>query len=319
MRGRVNGPSAHRVRDTRAGHHRHDLPHTGQELRVLGVHRRVPALEPGADRHRRADRPAGAGPARAPGHRRERTPGSARWSGTPTRCTGRSRPSCGQRRRRTRPGSHHRESWYEAGVRPGLARDPLTSASTGHRRSGSGNEMWSNFPSWTDTQPGHYAWQGFLDLGGTELFATASRSAGTATTARGSGTSLRRPADYELVYDMARWQRSGYSWQSAVVGADPVAVPVPGERYGDLAAAAVPGLRPGGGRQRPGAAGRGVRDRHRASNPVPGTRRARSRRRRRGRRTTRARPGRRCRCGWSAACRSRPWTTCPRRRMGSSR
>lgn len=112
-----------------------------------------------------------------------------------------------------KPGSRHTESWYKAGLRPGFAYNPLTSTAV-VPAAREGNEMWSNFPAWTDTQPGHYAWQGFLDLGGTELFADGTSLGQYGFYGQGFWDVPAAAADYELVYDLNRWQRSGYSWQT---------------------------------------------------------------------------------------------------------
>ncbi len=210
--GRVDGPFAHRVRDNKlasitAAYHTPGKNYTYSEftdvyrpwsLVLIGTGERILRQAPGqlehlvtAEKNTRVSQMLGHSDA-------------MHWSfATFVRST----PTA------YKPGSRHRESWYEAGVRPGLARDPLTSTiRTPAQRVG--NEMWSNFPAWTDTQPGHYSWQGFLDLGGTELFANGESLGRYGFYGQGFWDVPAEAADYELVYDMERWQRSGYSWQT---------------------------------------------------------------------------------------------------------
>lgn len=112
-----------------------------------------------------------------------------------------------------KPGSHQGETWYKAGLRPGMLNDQAT-GQTVVPAARSGNSVWSNFPAWSDTEPGHFAWQGFLDLGGTELFANGKSLGRYGFYGHGSWDVPAEPTDLELVYNLRRWQRGGYSWES---------------------------------------------------------------------------------------------------------
>jgi hypothetical protein len=112
-----------------------------------------------------------------------------------------------------RAGSHQSETWYEAGVRPGMLRDQTTGLAVAPAGR-TGNSIWSSFPAWADTEPGHFALQGFLDLGGTELFADGESLGRYGYYGQGFWDVPAEPTDLELIYNLNRWQRTGYSWES---------------------------------------------------------------------------------------------------------
>jgi hypothetical protein len=110
-------------------------------------------------------------------------------------------------------GSRHSESWYKAGLRPGL----LTDQSTGLKyvpAAREGNTVWSNFASWADAEPGHFSQQGFLDLGGTELLADGVSLGEYGFYGQGTWNVPAAESNLELVYDLIRWQRGDYEWES---------------------------------------------------------------------------------------------------------
>jgi len=112
-----------------------------------------------------------------------------------------------------RAGSHHRETWYKAGLRPGMVRDQTTGAAV-VPAAREGNAIWSNFPAWANTETGHFAWQGFLDLGNTELFADGVSLGQYGYYGQGWWDVPAESASFELVYNLLRWQRGNYSWES---------------------------------------------------------------------------------------------------------
>ena len=112
-----------------------------------------------------------------------------------------------------RPGSQQRETWYAAGIRPGLSRNAFTGEHNAPAQR-SGNEIWTSLSTWTDSQPGHYGWFGFLDLGGTELFADGESLGRYGYRGQGSWDVPAGATDFELVYELLRWQRGNYSWLS---------------------------------------------------------------------------------------------------------
>lgn len=112
-----------------------------------------------------------------------------------------------------KPGSHHTETWWKAGLRPGMLRDQTTGL-TKVPAARDGNTIWSNFPSWSDTQPGHFSMQGFLDLGGTELLADGVSLGQYGYYGQGVWDVPAEATDFELVYNLNHWQRSGYVWES---------------------------------------------------------------------------------------------------------
>ncbi|MEV5967899.1 S8 family serine peptidase [Kribbella sp. NPDC051952] len=112
-----------------------------------------------------------------------------------------------------KPGSRHSESWFKAGLRPGL----VTDQTTGQKfipAARDGNTVWSNFASWSDTEPGHFSRQGFLDLGGTELLANGVSLGEYGWYGQGVWDVPAAPTNLELVYDLNRWQRGDYKWES---------------------------------------------------------------------------------------------------------
>ncbi|MEV0801629.1 S8 family serine peptidase [Kribbella sp. NPDC050281] len=112
-----------------------------------------------------------------------------------------------------KPGSRHSESWYKAGLRPSM----VTDQTTGQKYAPAardGNTIWSNFPSWADTQPGHFSHQGFLDLGGTELLADGVSLGQYGFYGQGIWDVPAAATNLELVYDLNRWQRGDYKWES---------------------------------------------------------------------------------------------------------
>ncbi|WP_344215941.1 S8 family serine peptidase [Kribbella sancticallisti] len=112
-----------------------------------------------------------------------------------------------------KPGSRHTETWWKAGLRPGMLRDQMTGlAKVPAARTG--NSVWSNFPAWSDTQPGHFAMQGFLDLGGTELLADGVSLGQYGFYGQGFWDVPAEATDFELIYHLNHWQRTGYTWES---------------------------------------------------------------------------------------------------------
>lgn len=112
-----------------------------------------------------------------------------------------------------KPGSRQSESWYKAGLRPGL----VTDQTTGQKyipAARDGNTVWSNFASWSDTEPGHFSRQGFLDLGGTELLANGVSLGEYGYYGQGVWDVPAAATNLELVYDLNRWQRGDYKWES---------------------------------------------------------------------------------------------------------
>lgn len=110
-------------------------------------------------------------------------------------------------------GSRHSESWYKAGLRPGL----VTDQTTGQKYAPAareGNTVWSNFASWADTQPGHFSSQGFLDLGGTELLADGVSLGEYGYYGQGVWDVPAAATDLELKYNLIRWQRGDSKWES---------------------------------------------------------------------------------------------------------
>jgi hypothetical protein len=110
-------------------------------------------------------------------------------------------------------GSRHSESWYKAGLRPGL----VTDQTTGQKYAPAardGNTIWSNFASWADTQPGHISSQGFLDLGGTELLANGISLGEYGYYGQGVWDVPAAATDLELKYNLIRWQRGDSTWES---------------------------------------------------------------------------------------------------------
>jgi len=112
-----------------------------------------------------------------------------------------------------KPGSRETESWFKAGLRPGMLRDQTTGLTVAPAAR-TGNTIWSSFPGWTDTQPGHFSRQGFVDLGGTELFANGVSVGRYDYFGSGYWDVPAEPAELELVYNLNRWQRDGFTWES---------------------------------------------------------------------------------------------------------
>ncbi|TCO32788.1 subtilase family protein [Kribbella steppae] len=110
-------------------------------------------------------------------------------------------------------GSRHTESWWKAGLRPGM----VTDQTTGQKyvpAARDGNSIWSNFPTWSDTEPGHFSRGGFLDLGGTELLADGVSLGEYGFYGQGYWDVPAAATNFELVYDLIRWQRGDYKWES---------------------------------------------------------------------------------------------------------
>jgi len=112
-----------------------------------------------------------------------------------------------------KPGSRQTESWFKAGLRPGMLRDQTTGL-TMVPAARTGNTIWSSFAGWTDTQPGHFSRQGFVDLGGTELFANGVSVGLYNWFGYGYWDVPAEPVELELVYNLNRWQRDGFTWES---------------------------------------------------------------------------------------------------------
>jgi len=112
-----------------------------------------------------------------------------------------------------RPGSRHSESWYKAELRPGLVTDQTTGLKYAPAAR-EGNTVWSNFAGWADTEPGHFSSQGFLDLGGTELLADGVSLGKYGFYGQGAWDVPAAATELELVYDLNRWQRGDYKWES---------------------------------------------------------------------------------------------------------
>jgi hypothetical protein len=110
-------------------------------------------------------------------------------------------------------GSRHTESWYKAGLRPGLVTDQTTGLKYAPAAR-EGNSIWSNFASWADTEPGHFSRQGFLDLGSTELLADGTSLGRYGYYGQGFWDVPAAATNFELVYDLFRWQRGDYKWES---------------------------------------------------------------------------------------------------------
>ncbi|MGW1345170.1 S8 family peptidase [Kribbella sp. NPDC002412] len=110
-------------------------------------------------------------------------------------------------------GSRHTESWFKAGLRPGLVTDQTTGLKYAPAAR-EGNSVWSNFASWADTEPGHFSRQGFLDLGGTELLADGVSLGEYGFYGQGYWDVPAAASNLELVYDLIRWQRGDYKWES---------------------------------------------------------------------------------------------------------
>ncbi|WP_328519683.1 S8 family serine peptidase [Kribbella sp. NBC_00359] len=110
-------------------------------------------------------------------------------------------------------GSRHSESWFKAGLRPGLVTDQTTGLKYAPAAR-DGNTVWSNFASWSDTEPGHFSRQGFLDLGGTELLADGVSLGEYGYYGQGVWDVPAAATNLELVYDLIRWQRGDYKWES---------------------------------------------------------------------------------------------------------
>ena len=110
-------------------------------------------------------------------------------------------------------GSRHTETWWKAGLRPGM----VTDQTTGQKyvpAARDGNSIWSNFPTWSDTEPGHFARGGFLDLGGTELLADGVSLGEYGFYGQGFWDVPAAATNFELVYDLIHWQRGDYKWES---------------------------------------------------------------------------------------------------------
>jgi hypothetical protein len=110
-------------------------------------------------------------------------------------------------------GSRHSESWFKAGLRPGLVTDQTTGLKYAPAAR-DGNTVWSNFASWSDTEPGHFSRQGFLDLGGTELLADGVSLGEYGYYGQGVWDVPAAATNLELVYDLIRWQRGDHKWES---------------------------------------------------------------------------------------------------------
>ncbi len=110
-------------------------------------------------------------------------------------------------------GSRHTETWWKAGLRPGMRRNQMTGL-TMVPAARTGNSIWSNFPAWSDTQPGHFAMQGFLDLGGTELLADGVSLGQWGYYGQGNWDVPAQATDFELIYNLNHWQRTGFTWES---------------------------------------------------------------------------------------------------------
>ncbi|WP_433159530.1 S8 family serine peptidase [Kribbella sp. CA-247076] len=112
-----------------------------------------------------------------------------------------------------RPGSRHSETWWKAGLRPGM----VTDQTTGQKyvpAARDGNSVWSNFPTWSDTEPGHFSRGGFLELGGTELLADGVSLGEYGFYGQGFWDVPAAATNFELVYDLIHWQRGDYKWES---------------------------------------------------------------------------------------------------------
>ena len=110
-------------------------------------------------------------------------------------------------------GSRQSESWYKAGLRPGLVTDQTTGLKYAPAAR-DGNSIWSNFAGWADTQPGHYSSLALLDLGKTELLANGVSLGENEFRGEGYWNVPAASTDLELVYTMKRWQRGDYQWES---------------------------------------------------------------------------------------------------------
>lgn len=110
-------------------------------------------------------------------------------------------------------GSRHTETWYKAGLRPGMVTDQTTGLKYAPAAR-EGNSIWSNFPSWSDTEPGHFSRGGFLDLGGTELLADGVSLGRYGFYGQGFWDVPAAATNFELVYELLRWQRGDYKWES---------------------------------------------------------------------------------------------------------
>jgi hypothetical protein len=110
-------------------------------------------------------------------------------------------------------GSRHSESWFKAGLRQGLVTDQTTGLKYAPAAR-DGNTVWSSFASWSDTEPGHFSRQGFLDLGGTELLADGVSLGEYGYYGQGVWDVPAAATNLELVYDLMRWQRGDYKWES---------------------------------------------------------------------------------------------------------
>jgi subtilisin family serine protease len=111
------------------------------------------------------------------------------------------------------PGSRHTESWFKAGLRPGMVTDQTTGLKY-PPAAREGNSVWSTFPAWSDTEPGHFSRGGFLDLGGTELLADGVSLGRYGFYGQGFWDVPAAATNLELVYDLIRWQRGDYKWES---------------------------------------------------------------------------------------------------------
>ncbi|GAB2609216.1 S8 family peptidase [Kribbella endophytica] len=112
-----------------------------------------------------------------------------------------------------KPGSRQQESWYKAGLRPGMLHNQVT-GQTVAPAARNGNTVWSNFPTWSDTEPGHFSMGGFLDQGATELLADGVSLGDYQWFGQGNWDVPAQAADLELVYQLNRWQRGAFSWES---------------------------------------------------------------------------------------------------------
>ncbi|RIQ20721.1 S8 family serine peptidase [Jiangella rhizosphaerae] len=109
------------------------------------------------------------------------------------------------------PGSRTAETWYGAGLRPAV---PAGAQGPYDPSGRAGNVIWTNLPAWADSQPGHFAWNGLNDLGSMELFAAGQSLGRWGFYGQGQWDVPAAATEFELVYDLVRFDRSFSTWTS---------------------------------------------------------------------------------------------------------